>query len=161
MPYCKYCGSVVDSDAVFCTECGKRIGATVPPVKEEKQEEYPQRVDAVTVQGGTIAAEDVNKVDEDRVNAYMQRVTRYRVFMCMLNQYYNKKEEWTERDLTSWAGIEELMLKRCELPEISIFRIKEPTRLQPSQTQPEKRRNRSYNKKNTEDWEKLEKKKSE
>ena len=158
MPYCKYCGSIVDSDAVFCTECGKRIGATVPSVKEEKQEEYRQQVDAVTVRGGTIAAEDVNKVDEDRVNAYMQRVTRYRIFMHMLNQYFNKKEEWTEIDLKSWAGIEEMMLKRCELPEISIFRIMEPTRLQPSQPQPERRRNKSYNKKISVYWSKFEKK---
>ena len=161
MPYCKYCGSVVDSDAVFCTECGKHIGTTMPRVKEEKQEEYQQRVDAVTVRDGTIAAEDVNKVDEDRVNAYMQRVTRYRIFMCLLNQYYNKKEEWTERDLKAWAGIEEMMLKRCEIPEISIYRIKAPTRLEPTQTQPERRRNRSYNKKDTEYWQKFEKKKEE
>ena len=155
--YCKYCGSIVDSDAVFCTECGKRIIVKAPQVQEEEQE---QRVDAVTVRAGTIAAEDVQKVDEDRVNAYMRRVTRYRIFMCMLNQYYNKKEDWTENDLLAWSGIEEAMLKRCELPEISIFRIKEPTRLEPTQPQPERRRNRSYNKKNTEYWEQFEKKKT-
>ena len=26
MPFCKYCGSEHDVDAVFCTECGKPVG---------------------------------------------------------------------------------------------------------------------------------------
>ena len=161
MPYCKYCGSVVDSDAVFCTECGKRIGATAPPVKKAPKEEPIEEV--VTVRGGTIAAEDVLKPDLEKTQEYMARVTRYRMAMIMLNQCYNEIEEWTDYDLEMWAEMEEVMRKKYELPEISIFRYMKPERIEKPQVeqQSKRRRNKSYNKKDTEYWEKFEKKKSE
>ena len=84
MPYCKYCGSVVDSDAVFCTECGKRIIAEAPPVQEVHTVESKEEV--ITVRGGTIAADDVLKPDLEKTQEYMARVTRYRMAMIMLNQ---------------------------------------------------------------------------
>lgn len=68
MPYCKYCGSAVDSDAVFCTECGKQIKTQAPQVQAKQLEE--QAAAPVTVHGGTIAAEDVLKLDLYRVNKY-------------------------------------------------------------------------------------------
>lgn len=29
MLYCKYCGSAIDADSVFCSSCGKRLKKTV------------------------------------------------------------------------------------------------------------------------------------
>lgn len=29
MPYCKYCGSAIDVDSVFCSSCGERLKKTV------------------------------------------------------------------------------------------------------------------------------------
>lgn len=159
MPYCKYCGSVVDSDAIFCSECGKRIAAKAPQAKEVAKE--PERVETTTARGGTINAEDVLRSDPERVQAYMERVARYRMSMAMLNQFYNQKEGWDEYDLQMWAEMEEVMRKKYEISEISIFRLLQPERKEKVEPQPERRRNRSYNKKNTEYWEKFEKKKSE
>ena len=159
MPYCKYCGSVVDSDAIFCSECGKRIAAKAPQAKEVAKE--PEREETTTARGGTINAEDVLRSDPERVQAYMDRVARYRMSMAMLNQFYNQKEEWDEYDLQMWAEMEEVMRKKYEISEISIFRLLQPERKEKVEPQPERRRNRSYNKKNTEYWEKFEKKKSE
>lgn len=159
MPYCKYCGSQNDNDAIFCTQCGKRIAAQVPQVQKAPTKE--QKIDPVTVRGGTMAAEDVLKPDTERVRAYMGRVAKYRTAMVLMNQFYNKKEEWDDYDLVMWAEMEEVMRKKYDISEISLFRFLKPERREPVQQQPERRRNKSYNKKNTEYWEKLEKKKSE
>ena len=161
MPYCKYCGSVVDSDAIFCSECGKRIAAKALQAKEVAKE--PEGVEATTVRGGTINAEDVLRPDPERVQAYMDRVARYRMSMTMLNQFYNQKEEWDEYDLQMWTEMEEVMRKKYEISEISIFRYMKPERIEKPlvEQQPKRRRNKSYNKKDTEYWEKFEKKNEE
>lgn len=55
MPYCKYCGSADDGDAVFCVECGKRIKEIPVPV----QSAYPPEQEAIiTVRGDTIPAKN-------------------------------------------------------------------------------------------------------
>ena len=159
MPYCKYCGSSIDSDAVFCTECGKQIKTQVPQVQAKQLEE--QVAAPVTVHGGTISAEDVLKPDLEKNRAYMDRVARYRTTMTVLNQFYNQKEEWTDYDLELWAEMEEVMRKKYEISEISLFRFLMPERREPVQPQPERRRNKSYNKKNTEYWQKFDKKEEE
>lgn len=162
MPYCKYCGSAVDSDAIFCTECGKRIAAPVAQKKEAPQKkdapQEPQRVETAVVRGETINAEDVLRPDPQKTAAYMQRVARYRMAMLMLNQFYNQKEEWDKYDLEMWAEMEEVMRKKYEISEISIFRVLQPERKEKVEPQPQRRRNRTYTKKNKEYWEKLEKK---
>lgn len=165
MPYCKYCGSVVDSDAIFCSECGKRIAVPVAQKKEAPQKkdtpQEPQRVETAIVRGETINAEDVLRPDPKKTEAYMQRVARYRMSMTMLNQFYNQKEEWDEYDLQMWAEMEEVMRKKYEISEISLFRFLKPERVEKTEPQPERRRNKSYNKKDTEYWSKFEKKQPE
>ena len=41
MPFCKYCGSEHDADAVFCTECGKPIVKKAVPVAENVPQVTP------------------------------------------------------------------------------------------------------------------------
>ena len=41
MPFCKYCGSKHDADAVFCTECGKPIVKKAVPVAENVPQVTP------------------------------------------------------------------------------------------------------------------------
>jgi len=159
VPYCKYCGSRIDSDAIFCTQCGKKVVAQVPQLQKAVTEN--QKIDPVNVHGDMIAAEDVMKPDLEKTRAYMDRVAKYRTAMTVLNQFYNTKELWTDYDLEMWAEMEEVMRKKYEISEISLFRLLKPERRRPAQPQPERRRNKSYNKKNAEYWEKFDKKKTE
>ena len=78
--------------------------------------------------------------------------------MAMLNQFYNQKEEWDEYDLQMWTEMEEVMRKKYEISEISLFRLLKPERIEKTEPQKERRRNKSYNKKDTEYWSKFEKK---
>ena len=89
----------------------------------------------------------------------MERVARYRMSMTMFNQIFNQKEEWDEYDYVMWAEMEEVMRKKYDIPEISIYRFLKPERREPVQPPVERRRNRSYNKKNAEYWQQFEKKK--
>ena len=41
MPFCKYCGSAHDDDAVFCTECGKPIAKKAEPVADSPVQAVP------------------------------------------------------------------------------------------------------------------------
>lgn len=154
MPYCKYCGSAVDSDAVFCVECGKRIKEIPVPV----QSVHPAEQEViVTVRGDTIPAEELMHTDTEKVKAYMDRVTKYRMSMAMLNQFYNTLDEWSDYDLEMWAEMEAVMRKKYDIPEISIYRFLKPERREPLTA--ERRRNRSYTKKDSEYWSQFERKK--
>lgn len=51
----------------------------------------------------------------------MDRVTKYRMSMTMLNQFYNTLDEWSDYDLEMWAEMETVMRKKYDIPEISIF----------------------------------------
>lgn len=155
MPYCKYCGNAVDSDAVFCVECGKRIkklSAPVQSITPAKQEV------TVTVRGDTIPAEELMHTDPEKVNEYMDRVTKYRMSMTMLNQFYNTLDEWSDYDLEMWDEMEAVMRKKYDIPEISIYRFLKPDRRE--QLKPPAPHNRSYTKKDTEYWAKFERKKT-
>lgn len=156
MPYCKYCGSAVDSDAVFCSACGKRIKAASPTtevVLPEKQTSPP-----VTIRGEAISVEKVMQPDPDRVQEYMSRVTNYILAMSLLNEVYNRKDEWTDYDMELWAESEEAMRTKYNIPEISIYRQLKPERREKVQTEAPRRRNKSYTKRNTEYWAQFEKK---
>lgn len=154
MPYCKYCGSAVDSDAVFCVECGKRIKEIPVPV----QSVHPAEQEViVTVRGDTIPTEELIHTDPEKVKAYMDRVTKYRISMTMLNQFYNTLDGWSDYDLEMWAEMEAVMRKKYDIPEISIYRFLKPERREPLTT--ERRRNRSYTKKDSEYWSQFERKK--
>ena len=143
MPYCKYCGSAVDSDAVFCAECGKRIKETKSPAPVD----HPAEREAITtMHGGTISAEEIMHSDPEKLQAYMDNVVKYRTAMTMLNEFYNTLDEWTEYDFVMWDDI----------PEISIYRFLKPERRE--QVVQERRKNRSYTKKNSAYWAQFEKK---
>lgn len=155
MPYCKYYGSAVDSDAVFCVECGKRIKGNPAPV----QSTSPAKQEVTTtVRGDSIPAEELMHTDPEKVNEYMDRVTKYRMTMTMLNQFYNTLDEWSDYDLEMWAEMETVMRKKYDIPEISIYRFLKPERRE--QLKPPARHNRSYTKKDTEYWAKFERKKT-
>ena len=156
MPYCKYCGSAVDSDAVFCSSCGKQLASKASPAPAAPRE--PQPPAPVTKRGDVIPAEDLMKPDPEKVQAYMKKVTGYVMAMSMLNQFYNTLDEWSDYDLEMWAEMEEVMRKKYELPEISLYRRLKPERYEKKEPQPERRRNRTYTKRNTEYWQKYEKK---
>ena len=156
MPYCKYCGSAVDSDAIFCSKCGKRLVTKVPPAPVVAPD--PQPAEPITKRGDVILAEDLMKPDPEKVQAYMKKVTGYIMAMSMLNQCYNTLDEWSDYDLEMWAEMEEVMRKKYELPEISIYRRLKPERYEKKEPQPERRRNRTYTKRNAEYWQQFERK---
>ena len=155
MTYCKYCGSAVDSDAVFCVECGKRIKEIPVPVQSAHS---PEQEAIITVRGDTIPAEELMHTDPEKVKAYMDRVTKYRMSMAMLNQFYNTLDEWSDYDLEMWDEMETVMRRKYDIPEISIYRFLKPERRE--QITPQDRHNRPYAKKDTEYWAKFERKKT-
>lgn len=153
MPYCKYCGSAVDSDAVFCAKCGKRIKETKSPAPVE----HPAEREAITtMHGGTISAEEIMHSDPEKLQAYMDNVVKYRTAMTMLNEFYNTLDEWTEHDFVMWDEAEAAMRKKYDIPEISIYRFLKPERRE--QVVQERRKNRSYTKKGPAYWAQFEKK---
>lgn len=156
MPYCKYCGSSVDSDAVFCSECGKRLAPKESPAPAAPRE--TPAVAPVTKRGESIPVEELMKPNPEKVQAYMERVTGYTLAMTVLNQFYNTLDEWSDYDLEMWAEMEEVMRQKYELSEISLYRRLKPERYEKKEPQPERRRNRTYTKRNTEYWQQFEKK---
>lgn len=83
MPYCKYCGSAVDRDAVFCAECGKRLAPKAPPAPAAPRD--TSTVEPVTKRGEAMTIEELMKPNPEKVQAYMERVTGYTLAMTVLN----------------------------------------------------------------------------
>lgn len=154
MPYCKYCGSAVDSDAIFCAECGKKI-VNSEPVKKEMPTEVSNPHNEL-IRGGTFTAEQLQpQYKAAQIKEYMGRVERYRRAMVIMNEFYNRQAVWSEYDLKLWLDMEATMRKKYDIPENSIYRMTEPVRYE-SPTG-EQRQFRSYEKKNIEYWQKFEK----
>lgn len=154
MPYCKYCGSAIDCDAIFCTECGKKLVNTAPVKKEVPPKvSNPQNE---LIRGGAFTAEQLlPQYKAEQIKEYMGRVERYRRAMVIMNEFYNRQADWSEYDLKLWLDMEATMRKKYDIPENSIYRMIEPTRYEkPAEKH---RQFRSYEKKNPEYWQKFEK----
>lgn len=162
MPFCKYCGSAYDADAVFCTECGKPISKkTAPPKKSIAEAPWiakPEEI--IRVEDGErpyLPGDPITPEMQARLDAYQARVTQYTISLSVIKQLFRKHPDLFGEE--EWKKTEAALAEKYELPDISIFRQKEFPNFEAEQTAAPSthRRNGSYTKRKTEYWSQFDK----
>ena len=105
MPYCKYCGSVVDSDAIFCSECGKRFTTyeviETTPITVIKKDGSREYFDRHKLQSGIMHACQKRPVDADDIaveieaelqNSLRTEITTGEIGEIVMNKLKEKDE---------------------------------------------------------------------
>lgn len=165
MPFCKYCGAKNDSDANFCTECGKKIKVHTPPkVTKTEQMQSP----AVTGKSNTTPANIqqtpahseiiLRHWTEDEERAFNERRMNYVISMNVFTTALKRQNSETSNDidLDIWHIIEKTLAEKYGFGDNSIFRYESPSALFGDSSAPVRQTthgsSRTYNKKNKEYW---------
>lgn len=162
MPFCKYCGSAHDADAVFCTECGKPISKkTAPPAKsivEVPQAAEPEEI--IRVEDGEqpyLPGDPIPPEMEARINAHREKVAQYTLSLAVFMQLWRDRPDLFGEE--EWKKAEAVLAEKYGLPDNSIFRQREFPDFETERkaTPAPRRKNNSYTKRNTEYWSRFDK----
>lgn len=171
MPFCKYCGTAHDSDAVFCTECGRQIVKKKTQPKKAAQpkaeiHEVPLAVEAdeiIRVDDAPrpyIPGDPIPPEMHERTQKYMFNVGLYLTSLNVFKKLFRDSPDLFGAE--EWKQMEEVLAEKYGLSDLSLFRVKElpDFEAEKAQTQPTtQRRNSKYTKRDTEYWSKFDKKK--
>ena len=166
MPFCKYCGSTHDSDAVFCTECGKPISTKAAPPTKSIAEVPPvaKPPETIRVEDGErpyLPGDPITPEMEESMQAYRAKVAQYTISLSVFKQLFRDRPDLFGEE--EWKKAESVLAKKYGLPDNSIFRQKELPDFEAERkaAPPTHRRNGSYTKRKTEYWSQLTKEKAE
>ena len=122
MPYCKYCGAEQDADALFCTECGKRLKRDAPQRVTEKAESITNSVSIEEKLGLVDSAER-----EERIKDFYDRRMNYVLALSAFKTVVKRNPGRFEKQ--SWFLIESALAEKYNFPEDSILRMDFPEEL--------------------------------
>ena len=157
MPYCKYCGSEHDADAVFCTECGKPI-LKKAVVAEKTVQEVPvaaKTEEIIRVEDGErpyLPGDPITPEMEAEMQAYRAKVAQYRLSLTVFKQLFRDHPDLFGEE--EWRLAESALAEKYGLSDISIFRQRELPDFAAERegAAPTHRRNATYTKRDTEYW---------
>lgn len=162
VPFCKYCGSAHDADAIFCTECGKQISPkTAPPTKSVV--EVPLSVeteDTIRVEDGErpyLPGDPITPEMKARVIAYNERVAQYTLSLTVFKQLFRENPDLFGEE--EWKQAEAMLAEKYGLSDLSLYRQKELPDFEAERkaAPAPHRRNNSYTKRKTEYWSQFDK----
>ncbi|MDY5772974.1 MAG: zinc ribbon domain-containing protein [Bacteroidaceae bacterium] len=120
MPYCKYCGSAIDADSVFCSSCGKRLKKTADHrlLGSKSFEE----TGTVTSEERLVLIKDLMcELTDADLKELRTRIASYNLAISL----YDSLLQTTGclLDETESLSVKTALAKRYGLPENSIYRI--------------------------------------
>ena len=120
MPYCKYCGSAIDADSVFCSSCGERLKKTFD---HGSAETYSFE------EAGTVTSEERLSLIKDLMceltDADLKELrTRIASYNLAISLYDSLTQaSGCLSDEAETLSVKTALAKRYGLPEKSIYRI--------------------------------------
>ena len=162
MPFCKYCGSAHDADAVFCTECGKPISKK-PTLPAKSIVEVPivaESEEIIRVEDGErpyLPGDPITPEMEKRIKEYESRVAQYTISITTIKPLFRDKPELFGEE--EWQLVEMAFAKKYGLSDLSLFRQRELPDFEAEKkaASPAHRRNATYTKRKTEYWSQFDK----
>ena len=162
MPFCKYCGSAHDADAVFCTECGKPISKkTAPP--EKNIVEVPLTSEAeeiIHVDDGErpyLPGDPITPEMKARMDAYQEKVMQYTISLSVFKQLWRDRPDLFGEE--EWKKAEAVLAEKYGLPDNSIYRQREFPDFEAERkaVATPRRKNSSYTKRDAKYWSQFDK----
>lgn len=128
MPFCKYCGSPHDDDAVFCTECGRPIVKKAVPSEKAVCEvplatETEEVIHIENVEQPYHPGDPITPKMEEKIQSYQEKVTQYTLSLTVFKQVFRERPDLFGEE--EWKQAEAFLAEKYGLSEISIFRQKE------------------------------------
>lgn len=120
MPYCKYCGSAIDVDSVFCSSCGERLKKTVDH-SSSKTNSFEETVIVTSEERLTLIKDLMCELTNADLNELRNRIASYNLAISL----YDSLQQATNGlvDETESLSVKTPLAKRYGLPENSIYRI--------------------------------------
>lgn len=120
MPYCKYCGSAIDADSVFCSSCGKSLKKTA---HHESSEPYSfEETQTVTSEERLTLIKDLMcELTDADLKGLRTRITSYNLALSLYDSLMQATNGLL--DETESLSVKTALAKRYRLPENSIYRI--------------------------------------
>lgn len=120
MPYCKYCGSVIDADSAFCSVCGKKL---------KKAADHNVHENNSFEEKGTITSEErlalikdlLCKLTDTDLNEPRTRIASYNLAISLYDSLL--QATGCQPDEAEVLSVKKALAKRYGLPEKSIYRI--------------------------------------
>ena len=120
MPYCKYCGSAIDGDSVFCSSCGKRVKKTADHRLPET--DPLEKSESVTTKKRLTLIKDLMcELTDADLKELRTRIASYNLAISL----YDSLPQATNGlvDETESLSLKTALANRYGLPENSIYRI--------------------------------------
>ena len=118
MPCCKYCGSAIDADSVFCSSCGKRLKKNNQSEPEQTSFEEPETVrseDRLTL------IKDLKcELNDTDLKELRTRVASYNLAISLYDSLMQATD--CQLDEAEAVSVKTALAKRYGLPENSIYR---------------------------------------
>ena len=120
MPYCKYCGSAIDADSVFCSSCGEKIkksaGLGLPETTPSEE------MGAVTLEEHSTLIKDLMcELTDADLKELRTRIASYNLAISLHDSLI--QASGCPLDGTESLSVKMALAKRYGLPENSIYRI--------------------------------------
>lgn len=120
MPYCKYCGSAIDADSVFCSSCGERVKRTadhrLPEIysfEETGSVTSEERMTLIKDLMCELTDADLKEL-RNRIASYNLAISLYDSLMQATNGLVDEVES---------LSVKTALAERYGLPENSMYRI--------------------------------------
>lgn len=127
MPHCKYCGSAIDADSVFCSSCGERL-------KKTSDHRLPEA--NVSEETGNITSEErltlikdlMCELTDTDLKELSTRMASYNLAISLYDSLIQATDGLADEtdglaDETESLSVKMALAKRYGLPENSIYRI--------------------------------------
>lgn len=119
MPYCKYCGSAIDVDSVFCSCCGKRVKKNGHSAPESTTFEESKTI--TSEERLSLIQELMCELTDADLNELRTRIASYNLAISLYDSLL--QATGCQPDETGTLCVKTALAKRFGLPENSIYRI--------------------------------------
>ena len=120
MPYCKYCGSAIDADSVFCSSCGERLKKTSDQrLPESNSFEDPETV--TSEERLTLIKDLMCELTDADLKELRTRMASYNLAISLYDSLLQETNGLV--DEVESLSVKTALAERYGLPENSIYRI--------------------------------------
>ena len=120
MPYCKYCGSAIDADSVFCSSCGERLKKTYDHRLPEANA-FEETETVTSEERLTLIKDLMCELTDADLKELRTRIASYNLAISLYDSLLQVANGLV--DETESLSVKTALAKRYGLPENSIYRI--------------------------------------